>query len=206
MDPFALGLTGALVPILLVLLGRGAAARVEPGQLRYSRLLRWFSVLLGLLPPLAILTIIQFLQKRPLRSDEHLPVLLMTLGFPALMLPVMIEFLRVQHHFDDAGLMFQSPWSRYRWVAWGEVVSVRWRRGAKSLTLETRAGVKVHLSPWLAGLKPFADVALARLPPAVLTAHPEGRVVLLLMSAGVAAELMTSPLTPEHLLAARSRG
>ena len=102
--------------------------------------------------------------------------------------------------------MFQSPWSKYRWIAWADVVTVRWRRVAKSLTLKTRAGVKVSLSPWVAGLRPFGDVALARIPAAVLAAHPEGRVVLQLMSAGVAAELMTSPEAPERLLALRVPG
>jgi hypothetical protein len=204
MDPVTLGITAAVVPIVLALLARGAAARVEPGELRYSRLFRWFSLVVGLLPPLAILTIVLFVQKRPLRPDERVPVVILVLAFPALASPLILEFFRVRHRYDDAGLMFQSPWSKYRRIAWADVAQVRWRPIWKSLDLKTHAGVTVHISPWLAGLRPFADVALARIPSVVLTAHAQGRTVLLLMSAGVAGELMTTPLTPEKLLELRT--
>src|SRR5262245_35935224 len=119
-DPVTLGITAAVVPIVLALLSRGAVARVEPGELRYGRLFRWLSLLMGLVPPLAVLTIVLFLQGRPLRPDERLPVVMLTLMFPALALPLVIEFFRVRHRFDDAGLMFQSPWSKYRWIAWAD--------------------------------------------------------------------------------------
>jgi hypothetical protein len=203
MDPIALGITAAVVPLVLALLGRGASARVQPGELRYSRALRWFSLLIGLLPSLGVLAIVLFVQKRPLRPDERLPVVLIVAMFLALALPMVLEFLRVRHRYDDSGLSFQSPWSKNRHIAWADVSSARWRPMWKSLDLKTHAGATVHLSPWLAGLRPFADVALARIPSAVLTANPQVRAVLLLMSAGVAGELMMSPLTPEKLLAER---
>lgn len=204
MDPITLGITAAVVPIVLALLGRGASARVQPGELRYSRGLRWFSLLIGLLPSLAVVTIvILILQKRPLPPDERLAAVLLGAMFPALALPMVLEFFRVRHRYDDSGLSFQSPWSKNRHIAWADVASARWRAMWKSLDLKTHAGVTVHLSPWLAGLRPFADVALARIPAAVLTANPQARTVLLLMQAGVAGELMMSPLTPEKLLAER---
>jgi hypothetical protein len=202
-DPIALGIIAAVVPIVLALLGRGASARVQPGELRYSRGLRWFSLLIGLLPSLAVVTIVLFVQKRPLRPDERLPVVLLIAMFPAIALFMVLEFFRVRHRYDDSGLTFQSPWSKYRRIAWADVASARWRPMWKSLDLKTHAGVTVHLSPWLAGLRPFADVALARIPPVVLTANPQARTVLLLMSAGVSGELMMSPLTPEKLLELR---
>jgi len=202
-DPIALGIIAAVVPMVLALVSRGAVARVQPGELRYSRGLRWFSLLIGLLPSLAVVTIVLFIQKRPLRPDERLPVVLIVVLFPALALPMVLEFFRVRHRYDDAGLSFESPWSKNRRVAWADVASMRWRPMWKSLDLKTHAGVTVHLSPWLAGVGPFADVALARIPPVVLTADPQARAVLLLMSAGVAGELMMSPLTPEKLLAQR---
>ena len=198
-----LGVVVAVVPLVLTFLSRGSLASVEPGDLRYSRLLRWFSLLIGLVPSLAVLTIVLFRQKRSLPPDERVAVVILVVMFPALALPMVVEFLRVRHRYDDEGLTFRSPWSKHRRIAWIDVASVRWRPVWKSLDLKTHAGVTVHLSPWLAGLKAFGNVALARIPAVVLTTQPEGRAVLQLMSAGVAGELMMSPLTPEKLLALR---
>jgi hypothetical protein len=193
----------AAVPLVLALLSGGALAVVEPGEIRYARLLRWFSLLGALVPPLGILAILSFVQKRPLRPDERVPVVLLMLLFPGLSLPLVLEFFRVHHRFDDAGLSFRSPWTKHRRIAWTDIASVQWGRFAKWLNLKTHAGANLHLSPVLAGLKPFANQALARIPSVVLAAHPEGRAVLQLMAAGRAGELVTSPLSPEKLFASR---
>jgi hypothetical protein len=204
-DPISLAAVVVLVPLVLALLSRGSLASVGPGELRYGRLFRWFSLLTGLVPPLAVLTIVLFVQKRPLRPDERLPVVLLIIMFPTLALPLLVEFFRVRHRYDHEGLSFRSPWSKPRSIAWIDVASVRWRPVWKALAFKTNTGVTVNLSPWLAGLRPFADVALARIPAVVLiSASPDARAVLHLLSAGVAGELMTSPLTPEKLLAARA--
>jgi hypothetical protein len=193
----------ALVPLVIALLARGSLASVAPGEIRYGRLFRWFSLLIGLVPPLAVLTIVLFVQKRPLKPDERLSVVILIVMFPALALPLVVEFFRVRHRYDDEGLLFRSPWSRQRRIIWANVASVRWRRTLKWLDIETNAGVTIHISPWLAGLRPFADAALARIPSEVLTTAPEGRAVLYLMSAGVAGELVMSPAGPEEMLALR---
>jgi len=203
-DPISLAAVAIVVPLALALLARGSLASVASGEIRYGRLFRWFSLLMGLVPSLGVLVIVLFVQKRPLRPDERLPVVLLIVLFPAIALPLVVEFFRVRHRYDDAGIDFRSPWTKHRRIAWVDVASVRWRRVWKWLDIKTNAGAVVHLSPWLAGLKPFADVALARIPSVVLTAQPEGRAVLQLMSAGVAGELMMSPLTPEKLLAERT--
>jgi urease gamma subunit len=65
--------------------------------------------------------------------------------------------------------------------------------------------VTVRISPFISGLKPFADVALARIPANVLAGDPDGRTVLQLMSAGAAAELMTSPASAQELLASATK-
>jgi hypothetical protein len=127
-------------------------------------------------------------------------VLFLLLFFPTLCTPLVLEFFRVRHHFDQEGLAFRSPWSQHRHIAWSNVASVKWRRAAKWLDLRTHDGMVVHLSPWLAGLKPFAALALARIPSAVLTASAEGRAALQVMSAGAGGALMMSPLAPEQLL------
>ena len=203
MDPITLAAVAIVVPLALALLSRGSLASVSPGEIRYGRLFRWFSLLIGLVPSLAVLTIVLFGQKRPLRPDERLPVVLLVVMFPAIALPLVVEFFRVRHRYDDQSLEFRSPWSKPRRIAWVDVQSVRWRRFVKWFDIKTNTGVVIHLTPWLAGLKPFADVALARIPEVVLIAQPEGRAVLQLMSAGVAGELTMSPLPPEKLLAER---
>jgi hypothetical protein len=58
-----------VVPLVLTLLARGSLAAVAPGELRYSRPLRWFTLLIGLVPSLAFLGIILFLVKDPLPPD-----------------------------------------------------------------------------------------------------------------------------------------
>ena len=204
MHPISVAVIVAVVPLVLALLARGSLASVASGEIRYGRLLRWFSLIIGLVPPLAVIAAVLFVQKRPLRPDERLPVILLIVMFPGLALPLVVEFFRVRHSYDDAGLVFRSPWSRHRRIAWVDVASVRWRRVAKWLDIKTNTGAIIHISPWLAGLRMFADVALARIPSVVLIAQPEGRAVLQLMSAGVAKELMTSPLTPEKLLASHA--
>jgi hypothetical protein len=111
-----------------------------------------------------------------------------------------LEFVRVQHGFDDVGLTFRSPFSRHRHLAWSDVASVRWRKMMKWLDLRTSGGTTVHISPLLGGLQPFAEKALARIPPAVLVGCSDGRAVLQVMAAGAAGELVTSPLPPERLM------
>jgi hypothetical protein len=195
----------AVVPVLLVWLSRaGGLASVKPGELRYSRALRWFGLLLAGVPTLGLVAIL-LLIRRPLQPDERIGFVSMFLLFGGLGAPLVLEFFGVRHQFDDAGLSFRSPWSRHRRIAWLDVSSIRWRKIAKSLNIKTYGGVTVRISPLVSGLKPFADVALVRIPPAVLGGHPDGRTILQLMSAGAAAELMTSPASPEKLLAAATK-
>jgi hypothetical protein len=197
----SMALTALVVPLVLAWLSRaGALASAKPGELRYGRVPRWFSLLMGLLPPLGVLFILM-MQRRPLRPDERIAVLLLLLFFPGVCAPLVLEFYRVRHTFDQEGLMFRSPWSKHRRVTWSDVASLKWRRFAKWLDIRTHDGVIIHITPWLAGLRPFADVALARIPAVVLTTCPEGRAVLEIMSAGAGSALMTSPLTPDRIIA-----
>jgi hypothetical protein len=190
-----------VVPIVIAGLSRaGARAVAGSGELGYSRVLKWFSLGMALLPPLAVAVAVT-LQRRPLRPDERGAVLGLLLFFPALSAPMALEVFRVRHRFDDAGLAFRSPWSRNRRVAFAEVTELRWRNGLKWLDIRAARGDVAHLSPFLSGLEPFARVALRQLPAAVLAACPEGRAALQVMAAGAAGELMSSSLRPEKLLA-----
>jgi hypothetical protein len=207
-DAVTPALIALLVPAALGALARaGGLARARPGELRYSRALRWIGVLLAVLPPLAMAAAILFAQKRPLRPDERLPVVLLFVFAPVLMAPVVLELVRVRHSYDEVGFDFRSPWSRHRHVAWSDVASLRWRKVMKSLDLRSSGGTTLHISPLLGGLEPFAELALARIPPAVLAGCPDCRAVLRVMAAGAAGDLLTSPLTPEQLLTTvRPRG
>jgi len=190
------GVVPALVLTLLGFASRGAAG---PGQLRYSRVWRGFSLFLAIVPPLGVLALAIF-QKKPFEPSELATVIALAVFFPALSAPLLLEFLRVRHDYDDVRLAFRSPWTRHRDVRWADVASLRWRKMAKWLDLRTRDGVVVHISPMLVGLRPFADVALARIPPEVLEAHGEGRDVLLVMASGKGSDLLTSPLPPAQIL------
>jgi len=190
-----------IVPLVMVWLARaGGLASVKPGEVRYSSVLRWFGLLAGGLPTPAILVIV-VVMGTPVRPDERIALAGTLLLFAGLGVPLMVEFFRVRHAFDDAGLSFRSPWSRHRRIRWIDVSSIRWRKFAKWLDIKTHTGATVHLSPLLSGLKPFADTALARVPSAVLAADPTARAALQVMSAGAAGELLMSPLSPEALLA-----
>src|SRR5215831_13129846 len=154
-------LIALVVPAALAALAKtGGLTRARPGELRYSRALRWIGVLLAVLPPLALAAVILFLQKRPLRPDERLPLVVLFVFAPVLMAPVVLEFVRVRHGYDDVGFTFRSPWSKHRHVAWSDVASVRWRRMMKWLDLRTSGGTTLHISPLLGGLQPFAELAL----------------------------------------------
>ena len=69
MDLITPAVVATVVPLVLTLLARGSLAAVAPGELRYSRPLRWFTLLIGLVPSLAFLGIILFLVKDPLPPD-----------------------------------------------------------------------------------------------------------------------------------------
>jgi len=191
-----------ILPLLLLGLSRaGALAAVQIGELRYARTFRWFGLLFLLIPTLGLLTIFIFLSE-PLDRSGFVSFLSLLVFFLAGGLAMVLEFFRVRHRYDDTGLSFRSPWSRHRHLAWTDVQSIKWRRFMKSLDIETVSGATARMSPWLSGLKPFADVALARLPSVVLSSCPQARVVLQLMSAGAAGTLMTDERSPEQILAA----
>src|SRR5689334_15843972 len=103
---------------MLVALARsGGLAAAKAGELRYSRGFRWLALALMLVPTLGLLAILVF-AKQSLRPEDRAPFAGMLIGFPLLATPLVLEFFRVQHRFDDARFSFRSPWSRRRSVAW----------------------------------------------------------------------------------------
>ena len=202
LPPFLVAL---LTPLILAWLSRaGGLAPVAPGELRYARSFRWLALVLTIVPTLGVVTIYVFsvVAHQTLDTGAWVAFLSMLFGFPALGLPLVAEFFRVRHTFDERGLLFRSPWSRERHLAWDDVASMKWRRFMKWLDIETVAGTTVHLSPWLSGMRAFAETALERLPAVVLDRYPDGRAALQLMVVGHTADLMTQPLPPVKILAA----
>ncbi|HXU04733.1 MAG TPA: hypothetical protein VN903_27410 [Polyangia bacterium] len=201
-NELAIAIVVPLVVPLMVGLARGSGlSAAKPGELRYSRGLRWLGLSLFALPPLGLLAILVFVSQ-PLRPEDRAPFVAMLIGFPLLAAPLVLEFFRVRHRFDDARFSFRSPWSKHRDVAWTDVASLKWRKFMKSLDLKSNGGQTFRISPLVAGLPAFGDMALAHIPAAVLTAYPEGRAILQIMSAGAAGKLMFDDATPERLLAA----
>jgi hypothetical protein len=196
-----------IIFLVLLWLAKAALRPAPAGELRYSPAFMWFSLALTFLPALGVcLLAVVIRAHRPYKEGEWGAVSLMLALFLGLGLPLVLEFVRVRHTFDEAGLTFRSPWSRQRHVAFADVASMRWRSVMKWLDLRTSGGDVVHFSPLLSGLGPFAEVALRRIPPAVLAASPAGRAVLQLMVAGEIGNLALSPLPPEKLLADRMKG
>jgi hypothetical protein len=195
-----------VVPLLLAwMTGAGSRGVVGPGEVRYSRPFRWGSLFVAFAPSAGV-AVLAALQKDPLDADSLRTVVLLMLFFPVVSSPLLLELLRVRHRFNDVGLAYHSPWSAERYLEWAEVTSVRWRKYLKWLDLSTRTGVTVHLSPLLSGLGVCAATALVRIPPDVLFASsPDARAALRLMALGQAGPLLTSPQSPEQLLASATR-
>ena len=194
-----------LVPLILAWLSRaGGLSRAKPGELRYSRMFRWLALIVTIAPTLGVVAIYLLSQRaqQTLDTGERVAFIGMLFCFPALGLPLVIEFFRVRHGFDERGLSFRSPWSRARHIAWNDVASLKWRQIMKWLDIETVAGTKIHLSPWLAGTRAFAETALEHLPPVVLDRYPNERAALQLMVVGHTWALMTENLSPAEILAA----
>jgi hypothetical protein len=207
----ALGTAGIGVTVLSILawLSRaGGMAPVAPGELRYSRMLRWLALLVTILPPMGVVAIcLLWLRSHPaLDRGDRIAFFSLLFFFPALGLPLVIEFFRVRHTFDDRGLHFRSPWSPERHLAWNEITSLKWRPMIKWLDVQTITGTKAHLSPWLSGTRAFAEAAIARLPRIVLDGHPNERAVIHLMLVGRTTALLLENLPPAEILAAVNAG
>jgi hypothetical protein len=185
---------------LLVRLARAGGAGAKPGELCYSRPLCWLAVASLLVPTLAMLAVLVFLDD-PLRPQDRVQAMEFVAIFCVLTGPLLLEFFRVRHSFDDAGLIFRSPWSKHRSIAWSDVASLRWNGFTKMLNLIGTGGHTFRVSPLLSGLAAFGDVAQARIGSAVLTASPDGRAVLQLMSAGKAGMLVINAAPPLRVLA-----
>lgn len=185
-----------ITPLVLRWLLRSGS--VPEGRLAYTSRWKLFTLFLGLVPP-ALVAIGVAAQTRPLRPDEYWAVAGLLTMFPAIAAPLALETLRVCHRFDERGIDFVSPWSAHRHLDWASVTAVRWRASLKWLDLQGPEGTKVHLSPMLEGLAPFASLALKHLPAEVLAQSPEGRAVLVLMVHGHGSALLMAPQPPTVL-------
>src|SRR5262245_5999027 len=117
-------LIAIIVPAVLAALSRaGALAPANPGQLGSSAPVRWFSLVLSILPTMGFLLLGAFAAVRP---SDRIALLATALLFPALTGPLILEFFRVNHRFDDNGITYRSPWTRHRHVAWSDVAVLRW--------------------------------------------------------------------------------
>lgn len=122
------GLTTAAIlglpPLVLRFLSQQAS--LPPGRLRYGRGPKAFALLAGVAPPLAVAAALA-LQKRPVREDEWLPIAVLVGLLVSLGGPLVLEFFRVNHAYDEHGIDFASPWSPRRRLEWSAVRDLRWR-------------------------------------------------------------------------------
>jgi hypothetical protein len=195
----AVGLIFILVPLAIrALTGQpGAQGRA---RLRYSRAARAMGVVM-LLPYVAAIVAV-VLQERALRADELRVVATMLVVLPGLGLLLVVELFRVNHDYGARGWNYRSPWSAHRRVDWVEVAAVEWRPALKWLDFVLRDGERrLHVSPMLSGLRPFAQLALERLPKAVLVEPSEGCAALRVMASGHASKLLLDSALPSRIAA-----
>lgn len=193
------GAAAVVTPLLLKLLSGSAA--VAPGTLAYSRGARVFATLLAFGPTLVVATIVLF-QSSPVKDTDRVPILFLMTLFPALGVPLVLEFFRVKHRYDPAQIEFVSPWSANRSLEWSQVRRVRWRQVVKWLDFEGPDGSRaLHISPMLSGLPEFATLALQRIPPSVLAADPEALAALICMKHGLNSALVMGEKTPSAIQA-----
>jgi hypothetical protein len=190
-----------VVPLVLRWIASGSPPAGKPGVLLYSRRARMFALLFCVVPPLVLS--VAALASGLKHPGDLASFLGLVLFFPALSLPLALEFYRVAIRFDAAGIQVASPWSRRRTLPWTEVRSVRWRKMAKWLDLAGTGGV-VHVSPMLTGLDEFARACRASLAPELLADREAGS-VLALLEQGRASELMWASEPPSRLVSGQRR-
>jgi PH (Pleckstrin Homology) domain-containing protein len=89
------------------------------------------------------------------------------LGFAALALWLVVDYVVARHEVSDEGLSHRSLLGR-RDIKWAEVSSVRYSLAMKWFRLETRAGRIARVSVMLVGLPEFARLLLAKVPPGAI--------------------------------------
>jgi hypothetical protein len=191
-----------IVPLTLRWLARGQPPQGRAGLLCYSRRARLFAGLFCLVPPLLFSTI-AVLAAREGTGDRGTFIMLI-LFFPALALPLALEFFLVTITYDDEAIHVSSPWSRRRSLRWSEIGTARWRRTAKWFDLSD-GRTTVHVSPLLTGLEAFGTACRERMPEAAMAADWETSSVLRLMEQGRAHELVWGNDSPSALLMKRPR-
>jgi hypothetical protein len=190
----------AAVPLTLRWIARGGAPRGQPGILAYGGRARLFAAFFCVVPSLLFAAV--FILARREGSDGLGAVLGMVFFFPALSLPLALEFYRVSIRYDADGLHVASPWSRRRSLRWSEITSARWRPTVKWFDLSDGKNV-VHISPLLTGFESFAAVCRASLPDGAKGGDGQVSSVLNLMEQGRAHELVWGNESPSNLLMRR---
>jgi len=193
----AFSLISVVVPVVLrAISGTGGARGLS--RLQYSKTARFFA-LFTFAPVVAVALAVTF-QARPLHEGEGQAVLGLLLGFAAVGILLVLEFFRVVHDYGAAGVTYRSPWSPQRRIEWTSVAAISWRSSSKWLDLvPAGAGRRLHFSPMLGGLAPFAQIALERIPAQVLAAEPEAHAALRVMAAGCGRKLLMDARQPSQL-------
>src|SRR4051794_13386385 len=108
-----------ILPLTLRWLARGQPPQGRPGLLCYSRRARLFAGLFCVGPPL-VFSIIALLAAREGTGDRATFIKLI-LFFPALALPLVLEFFLVSITYDSEAIHVSSPWSRRRSLRWSDI-------------------------------------------------------------------------------------
>lgn len=180
----------------------GPARLADGRHLRYSNAARGFAILSLLFVPMVALAV-TFLGDPPPMKDLKI-LLIVGAVLVAINITMAIEVFLVEHQYDDAGVDYRSPWSSKRRIGWANIAKIEWRPVLKWLDLVPADGSKrLHFSPMVGGLAPFAQLALQQIPPYAWAGQSEARVVLELLAAGQGAQLLVDSRTPSDVAAER---
>jgi hypothetical protein len=93
------------------------------------------------------------------------------LGFAALSLFVVADYFLAKHEVSDEGMNSRRFTGRRGSLRWSEVVTVRYSPAMKWFRLSSRSGEVARVSVMLLGLREFARLVLAHVPPSAIEPH-----------------------------------
>ncbi len=118
----------------------------------------------------------------PGKSQRVWIATLLFVGFAALGVPMILDYLNGRHTLTPDGLRFGKMLGGGGELRWNEVTALHYSESAKWFRLELGDGRVVRVSAMLIGLPEFASAALAEVPPAAI--DPGARTVLEATAAG----------------------
>jgi hypothetical protein len=134
-------------------------------ELRYSRGIRLFALLLVLIIAGLMIFVIWFLPWLPSRQPYLIAAGCTFLGLNLLGGLLLLETARVRLYLTEDALIGDSPWRRRRTIRWQEVENVTYSPLNRWFTVIGPGGRAIRASRSLAGLSDLLEMLKTRVPP-----------------------------------------